>query len=484
MYHPDIVETPEPTPLQYGELNISNDALSGTAMTSTAQNVMGGNYFYVIPQSVTLTTAASGSSPDITDHWVDLLVNVRASANNVQIYPASADAGKYAVTRIYIPASQTFEAGKSYTVTLNFSTGIGVSESIQSNGKLEEVYTGTLGKATVLASSNLKKVVSPEFPDDTFILGSAIDYTASVANWEAGSPVSVNGGPVIPDPEPDPVISFPAGAIPGLFTVNEDGDQVCFSQGNLQCHIDASGDPSHEEGVTWRFAEHQYDYIGNATANHSITDLSGWIDLFGWSTDHGSKPWGINISIVGADYLGDFMDWGENAIYNGASTDPANTWHTLSQSEWIYILETRTVTNSLNARYAKAKINSFKGLILFPDDWAVGNTPSLDNQAKLTASGNINGNEYNANRFNALSLTSSEWEDLEAAGCVFLPAAGERHGQSISLGEGFYWSCSLNTTNYTSAWALDFADDLMSYSFWGSFDGGYSVRLVRVIPSE
>jgi len=185
------------TPLQYGDLNISNDALSGTAMTSSAQNIMGGAYFYVIPQGVTLTTAASGSSPDITDHWIDLLVNVRSSASNVQIYPASADAGKYAVTRIYIPASQVFEAGKSYTVTLNFSNGIGVSESIQANGNIEEIYAGTLAKSTALSSSNLKKVVAPEFPDDTFILGSAIDYVASASEWVAGTYGQQNQGELV-----------------------------------------------------------------------------------------------------------------------------------------------------------------------------------------------------------------------------------------------------------------------------------------------
>lgn len=33
----------------------------------------------------------------------------------------------------------------------------------------------------------------------------------------------------------------------------------------------------------WRFAEHQYDYIGSGNENIS-TSYSGWIDLFGWGT--------------------------------------------------------------------------------------------------------------------------------------------------------------------------------------------------------
>ena len=63
----------------------------------------------------------------------------------------------------------------------------------------------------------------------------------------------------------------PVGAINGLFTINSSGDQVYFSQGNLQ--YQASTD-------TWRFAENQYDIIGNANSNISPT-YDGWIDLFG-----------------------------------------------------------------------------------------------------------------------------------------------------------------------------------------------------------
>ncbi|MBR5384947.1 MAG: Ig-like domain-containing protein, partial [Bacteroidales bacterium] len=170
------------TPLQYGSLDISNEALSGTAMTSTAQNVMGGAYFYVIPQGVTLTTAASGSSPDITDHWIDLLVNVKASASGAQIYPSSSNEDEYAVARVYIPASQTFEAGKSYTITLNLSTGLGVSMSNLS------LYNGSSSDlSSSLDSENFVKNVSSEFPDNTFILGTAMDYTASASEWAPAS---------------------------------------------------------------------------------------------------------------------------------------------------------------------------------------------------------------------------------------------------------------------------------------------------------
>ncbi|MBR5385009.1 MAG: Ig-like domain-containing protein, partial [Bacteroidales bacterium] len=163
------------TPLQYGCLSLDNDDLSGTAMTSSAQNIMGGAYFYVIPQGVTLTTAASGSSPDITDHWIDLLINVKAHDSGAQVYPSSSNANEYAIARVYIPESQTFEAGKSYTVTLNFSTGLGVSMSNLS------LYNGSSSDlSSSLDSENFVKNVSSDFPDNTFILGSAMDYNGDV----------------------------------------------------------------------------------------------------------------------------------------------------------------------------------------------------------------------------------------------------------------------------------------------------------------
>ena len=47
------------------------------------------------------------------------------------------------------------------------------------------------------------------------------------------------------------------GKLPGSFSVSGE-KKVCFSQGNLQ-YQGSTG--------TWRFATHQYDFIGNAAGN-------------------------------------------------------------------------------------------------------------------------------------------------------------------------------------------------------------------------
>lgn len=63
------------------------------------------------------------------------------------------------------------------------------------------------------------------------------------------------------------------GETPGLFSVSST-KTVSFSKGNLQYKASDN---------TWRFAEHQYDYIGSENNAISSTN-SNYIDLFGWGT--------------------------------------------------------------------------------------------------------------------------------------------------------------------------------------------------------
>lgn len=76
------------------------------------------------------------------------------------------------------------------------------------------------------------------------------------------------------------------GALTGLFSVSA-GKQVYFSRGNLQYQAQFDN---------WRFAENQYDYVGNSRAGNVdyafdksdnariARTYDGWIDLFGWGT--------------------------------------------------------------------------------------------------------------------------------------------------------------------------------------------------------
>ena len=140
------------------------------------------------------------------------------------------------------------------------------------------------------------------------------------------------------------------GVLPGEFSVSA-SKKVHFSQGNLQYQASTG---------TWRFAEHQYTYIGDTTGN-TTADLatratqSAWIDLFGFGTSGWNsgaicyQPY--SISDVNSDYLvggastNELMedyanaDWGVyNAISNGGNK--AGMWRTLNYFEWGYLINT------------------------------------------------------------------------------------------------------------------------------------------------
>ena len=202
------------------------------------------------------------------------------------------------------------------------------------------------------------------------------------------------------------VVPLPEGALAGLFSVSAT-QLVRFSQGNLQ--YQASTD-------TWRFAEHQYDYVGND--NENIGPMyNGWIDLFGWGT--GNNP--TNTSTYYPDYS-TFVDWGINAISNGGG-EP-NTWRTLNRAEWLYLLNSR---DNASAKKAVGRVEGIPGLILLPDTWTAPEGISF-----IAGRNGLINNSYSL----------SEWAAMESAGAVFLPEAGRRWTTSVAyVGEiGYYWT--------------------------------------------
>ena len=234
------------------------------------------------------------------------------------------------------------------------------------------------------------------------------------------------------------------------FSVSETKN-VTFSPGNLQYH------PANNE---WRFAPSQLDYIGDANSNCSST-YNGWLDLFGWSTS--STNFGVSTSIDDADYSGSFVDWGTNQI----GADAPNTWRTLTYDEWEYLLNTRTNANSLKG---VAHVNGVNGLILLPDNWTC---PS-----GVTFKSGFHSN-YGVDYYAAYqTFTAAQWSKLEAAGAVFLPAAGYRTGSDVYDVQyyGAYWSATENDS-YT-VYHLYFGSDEASMSYSERLLG-LSVRLVK-----
>ena len=259
---------------------------------------------------------------------------------------------------------------------------------------------------------------------------------------------------------PTPATPAVTGKLTGAFSVSAD-KQVYFSQGNLQYQASTN---------TWRFAEHQYDFIGDAAGNNTESGRntqSDWIDLFGWATSGNSasgtayQPWQSSTTdseygpaITSGQWTYANSDWGINPISNGGNV--ANSWRTLTQEEWDYILNERET----GYRFSYAKLNigvqSYNGLIILPDDW----DPSY--YALSAESMNQGNHSYDSNVISEEDWTNS----LEAHGAVFLPASGIRTGNEVEN-----WYGDNSTGNYWTSFAVN--DE---YAFYLSIAAGWGVR--------
>ena len=268
------------------------------------------------------------------------------------------------------------------------------------------------------------------------------------------------------------------GAVSGQFTVNSSGKKVFFSQGNLQAVCtSADDDKDTQETWIWQFAANQWDYIGGdtetQTGNNSINgngsvSTAGTVDLFGWSTS--KTYYGIHNSDKENNYVDSskpFNDWG-NTMGSG--------WYTLDGSdnsgEWYYLFKSRsasTVNGTDNARFAKAYLfGTTHGVILFPDNYT--------HPAGVAAPAGIN--KTNNTSWNYNQYSAADWAKMEAAGCVFLPAAGERTGTTLESVNviGHYWSSTRKANN--GSYMLFYYDNTLGSTTF-SFASGKAVRLVR-----
>ena len=251
------------------------------------------------------------------------------------------------------------------------------------------------------------------------------------------------------------------GALPGAFTINAQGDQIRFAKGNLQYQASTQ---------TWRFAENQYDYVGDdnnglvregimKSDNSRISDTySGWIDLFGYAT-------GNNPTVYDTDY--DYsagIDWGYNAISNGGNMP--ELWRCLTISEWRYIIYSRYRADYLKT---KATVNGVKGAILLPDGWS-----SEPDGITMT----LTRTDWTTN-----SYTKAQWEKLEAAGAVFFPAGGKRWKQEVTqAGESAdYWALGYDNKYHTATKILTDNSYFMTPITGRNPAEGYAVRLVQPV---
>ena len=361
------------------------------------------------------------------------------------------------------------------TLTFTFPTNV--------TGTLETAITTPSGTNDGILAANLTnagKTITvtgvPETPSDSYIF---ITLPVPTGTATAGIKVFNNGSSRMSAPTGSSTglsrasgyklgvyLGDNQGAKGGFFTVNASGDQVYFSQGNLRAVCtSADEDPDTQETWTWQFAQYQYDYVGYAAANQNINGNGsvsepGTVDLFGWSTD--ATYYGINNSTDGSNYNGSFRDWGA-LIGSG--------WRTLSTDEWEYIFEKRTNAAS---KYGYATIvHAFdlvdiRGLVVLPDSWSLP-----DGCEEFNAGGDQG---WTTNRYDV-----EHWALMEAAGAVFLPAAGSRNGDNVDnlSGRGYYWSSSPYDSQKAMSFLFGIMTPGMTSDYIDSRNLGHSVRLVR-----
>lgn len=262
--------------------------------------------------------------------------------------------------------------------------------------------------------------------------------------------------------------------------------QVEFAPGNLQAVIGSGPDATGYiyTASSWKFAEHQWDYIGNAAGNTSLAagttvDLFGWVgasasyDSYGLCTNNSSNNayYGISKS----DALK--TDWGS---IPGVVSACGDGWYTLTMDEWKYVISERasgaTVNGTSDARYTYATINTdgtgVNGIILFSDGVTII-------RGEATAWGAINNTSAWATK-----CTTAQWSALESKGCVFLPAAGLRSRTSVgSVGSmGNYWSGTPYPSGTTVAsYRLSFNSSSINPQYDSYRHAGFYVRLAREI---
>lgn len=287
----------------------------------------------------------------------------------------------------------------------------------------------------------------------------------------------------------------PSSLLPGKFSVSAT-KKVSFARGNLQYLASRN---------LWRFAEHQYDMIGNAEGNTTKglarATQGYWIDYFGWGTSgwaggdniNAYQPWAY--STTDTEYgptianMPGGVSWGDNeatknydwGVYNFTS-GPDKGYYVLTATEWDYLLRYRSNANNLKSHGSIFGIN---GVFLLPDNWnwAEATLAAAVSAAGFTwVAGESSGTTQNRIMDNAAG--HALWAAMEAAGAVFLPAAGWLSGgEVIAFGTQARYHTS-TAPSATNAYSLLWQNGKLITVATGGRALGRTIRLAKPVAGE
>lgn len=188
----------------------------------------------------------------------------------------------------------------------------------------------------------------------------------------------------------------------------------------------------------WQLAQNQQTSYGETYPAQNLEGTEFVVDMFAWSNGVRTNAKGVELARFGMTkltvdslYTGAFVDWGALPIDD---YEP-NTWRTLTSDEWGYLRWSRPRATEL---CGVAQVNGVNGLVLLPDNW--------QNTAEITFVSGFDVN-YGAQYFAVhQTFTTEQWAVMEAAGAVFLPAAGFTDSDLTTITNpsyfGRYWSAT------------------------------------------
>lgn len=275
------------------------------------------------------------------------------------------------------------------------------------------------------------------------------------------------------------IAKIPSG---GLFSISNT-HKVYIAPGNLH---NSTGINNGDYSNSWHFYNDPYNFIGTVA---STTNGRGEWNRFSYSTTATNCNYGMYMSALQYPPNEQFVDWGNNVI----DGDPANTWFTLSEAEWRYLLDGRVrdgkMTGGATTAYGSAYIIPRNGLtvlarknvgstlneinrgffmrsgvgqfsltvnnitrsvvnsgrtipgydndlfagipciVIYPDNFPANN--QLDLQCEFYCNG-YNGNNQNNINNKPYALTDDRVAELVRLGCAILPLSGQGQGASSS----------------------------------------------------
>ena len=411
-------------------LNTSNDLDYGNPDNNHKSNIAGTEYDWGVHNAISNGGNQAGLWRTLTAAEWKYLAAERENAASLRSFATVAGIEGL----IFLPDNWDLTA-MPLTATLDNYTTVNITAvdwvSWQTAGAVFLPKAGTRYPNTGTYSSNNGLYATSTYDSsfDTYRVYKTFDFTYFVsydgiggADFMVGAAVRLVQDYVAPKPD----------MLNGKFSV-ADGKQIQFSKGNLQYHC---------KNQTWRFAPKQTDVIGADNANIAA-DYDGFIDLFGWGT--GNNPTQASTNSNGSEYS-TYTDWGTNI-------GEPNEWRTLSNDEWRYLFYGR---NDAATLFAFATVNNVPGVVLLPDDWETptGLTFTASTTQGLEDKGSYYGSSVACYSHN--TYTAEQWQIMETAGAVFLPATGYRNGTTVeefnSMDKnGNYWSStSYNSTRANS----------------------------------